>query len=235
MAARGRLRAAIVAKKHAILQDCLAQVDDPAMAAALRRQVERCGGLSPAARQDILRDIQSRFPKLWALPTVEPWEDTTVLYVTSDGMTGKHKELDELINVKMHENAKAIGEAASKGDLSENSEYQFALEERDLLRARVAQIQNQMAAARVMTASDVVTDRVSIGTRVVLTDASNENQMQITILGPWEADVDKAIYNYQAPFCKAVLGHKIGETVTLSLEGEERDYRIEDISAGIER
>ncbi|MCB9867224.1 MAG: hypothetical protein H6816_11410 [Phycisphaerales bacterium] len=58
--------------------------------------------------------------------------------------TTKRAELEELVNVKIRENAIAIGRAAELGDLSENSEYKFALEERDLLQARLAQMQKEM-------------------------------------------------------------------------------------------
>jgi len=232
--ARTKLRSAITAKKLERLKQCLPEVGEPAMAAALRRQIERCSGLSPAAKQDILRAVADKFPQLWALPSVQPWDDPNVLYVTAGGLERKQGELDEIINVKMRDNSRAIGEAAARGDLSENSEYQFALEERDLLRARVAQIQSQMAMARVMIAADVATDEVGIGSRVTLKSTKDDSNLQITIMGPWESDVEKGILNYQAPVCRKLLGLKPGQTAELNLQGEPEQYRVEAISVGIQ-
>src|SRR6185295_11961836 len=91
---------------------------------------------------------------------IEPWLDESVIFGTQPGMNKREEELNFLVNVKMKENAKAIGDAAAHGDLSENSEYKFALEERDLLRARVAGIQNELNLARLLTPDDVTTDAV---------------------------------------------------------------------------
>jgi transcription elongation GreA/GreB family factor len=231
--ARTKLRSAIAAKRHQLLRDCLTASIEPAMAVALRRQVERCRGLTPAARQDVLQVIRDVFPQLWAEPSRQPWADPNVLYVTAAGLKRKQAELDDIIEVKMRQNARAIGEAAARGDLSENSEYRFALEERDLLRARVAQIQSQMVMARLVTAQDVRTDEVGIGTRVTLTRLTDAQQISITILGPWEADVERSIYNYQAPTCQKVLGLKRGDTAMLPIANEPSEYRVEDISVGV--
>jgi transcription elongation factor GreA len=129
----------------------------------------------------------------------------------------------------MKENAKAIGEAASHGDLSENSEYKFALEERDLLRARVANIQNELSLARLLTADDVQTDTVTVGTRVTLErvdPGAPEDHRQMTILGPWEADIERGVYNYRAPMCQKLRGLRVGDTAALDLDGAERQWRI---------
>jgi transcription elongation GreA/GreB family factor len=164
---------------------------------------------------------------------VDPWLDDGVLFGTREGMSKREDELKYLINVKMAENAKAIGEAAARGDLSENSEYKFALEERDLLRARVATIQNELSRARLLTVNDVTTDAVNIGTRVTMTGPEGERH-DITVLGPWEANVEKRIYNYQAPLCLRLKALHVGDTVTLDLGGEERAYRIDAIVNALE-
>jgi transcription elongation GreA/GreB family factor len=231
--ARSRLRSAVLAKKRGVLRECVGRIEEPSMASALRRQIERCRGLSSAARQDALATVREVFPQIWAEPKVEPWADPNALYVTREGQARKQAELDEIVDVKMRENARALGEAAAHGDLSENSEYRFALEERDLLRARMAQIQNEMVMARILTGNDVSNDRVNIGTRVTLTGLRDGRQIEVTILSPWEADAERRIYNYKAPVCQQLLGLKPGDAATLSFDGEPQEYRVEQIDVAI--
>ena len=140
---------------------------------ALRTQVKRASGLSDAGRTDLLNSILGRFPALWVKPPKKPWEDTQILFCTEAGYAGKDAELDELINVKMKENAIAIGKAAERGDLSENSEYKFALEERDLLLARAAEIKRKITIARVMRPEYVTTEHVTVGANVKFHDGSS--------------------------------------------------------------
>src|SRR5262249_52621646 len=134
-------------------------------------------------------------------------------------------ELDELVNVKMRENAKAIGAAAELGDLSENSEYKFALEERDLLRARVAQINSEISIARILEADELPDDHVSIGHRIHLQTA-DAARLTVTLLGPWESALAKRIYSYQTPLARRLLGKKAGDTIDFALDGIEQSCTI---------
>ncbi|MFQ6049249.1 MAG: GreA/GreB family elongation factor, partial [Phycisphaerae bacterium] len=233
-AARSRIRSAILAEKGGLLRRCLERLDDVSLAAALRRQVQRCGGLSAAARQDMLEAIQQAFPRLFVRSSDHPWDQPDVLYVTAQSWSRKEQELRQLVEVKLRDNARAIGEAAARGDLSENSEYKFALEERDLLRARIGRIQSQMAIARIITPADVPTDQVGVGSRVTLRNDQTNQTLEITILGPWEADIERGIYNYQAPAARRLLGLRPGQTVSLPIGGQEVQYRIERVAVALE-
>jgi transcription elongation GreA/GreB family factor len=126
----------------------------------------------------------------------------------------------------MPENAKRIGEAASHGDLSENSEYKFALEERDFLRARLAQINQDLSLTRQIEPEEVPTDHVGIGSRVRLRKMADGEERVMVLLGPFEADVEQGIFNYRAPACQRVLGSRVGEHVTLTLEGDDHEFEV---------
>src|SRR5262249_39611269 len=139
---------------------------DDSMGAAIKRLVERAEGLGPVVQDQMLEIVRECFPRLWAKAKVALWDDPNVLYVTEAGRQKKEAEINELVNVKMRENAIAIGNAAERGDLSENSEYKFALEERDLLRARLAQMNMEMSLARVLEPGELPSEHVSIGHRV---------------------------------------------------------------------
>ena len=130
----------------------------------------------------------------------------------------------------MKENAKAIGAPIAHGELTGNSEYKFALEERDLLQARMRQLQQEMAKAQVIRPDNVITDEVTVGTRVTLEENQTGEGLTISILGPWESDIDRGVYNYNAPLCQGLLGHKPGEIVPLTLGEGTVPYTIKSIA-----
>jgi transcription elongation GreA/GreB family factor len=157
---------------------------------------------------------------------VAPWEDPNTLWATQAGVDRKTAERDELVNVKMPENAKRIGEAASHGDLSENSEYRFALEERDFLRARLAQLNHDLSLARVLGSHDVPIDYVGIGTRVTLRSVADGHTRVMTLLGPFETNVEEGVFNYNAPACQKLLGGRVGERRALTVDGQDQEFEI---------
>lgn len=225
-ALRAKVRAGLSYRDYAGYRELLGQIDQ-SMALAFRRQIERSDGLGPVVQDEMMTILREYFPALYAKVKLPPWDEEGVLYVTRQGYKVRQAELDELVNVKMRENAKAIGAAAELGDLSENSEYKFALEERDLLRARVAQIQSEISIAKIMEAEDLLEDSVGIGHRVRLEPASGSGQpIELTILGPWESDLARRIYSYQTPLARRILGKKLGDPVTLPLEGTEHAMKI---------
>ncbi|MBN1489556.1 MAG: hypothetical protein JXA69_06520, partial [Phycisphaerae bacterium] len=137
---RATIRSALAARKHAAFHEAIEGMEAD-LAGTVYRQLSRAAGLSHALVDDLCKIVRQKFPVLFMRPRLEPWEDPNILYTTDAGRRKAEEELNYILHVKMPENAKAIGEAASHGDLSENSEYKFALEERDLLRARAAGIQ----------------------------------------------------------------------------------------------
>ena len=91
-------------------------------------------------------------------------------------------------------------------------------------------MQNDLSLARLLTVNDVSNDQVDIGTRVTLQQVDGPVRLEMTILGPWEADLDRHIYNYRAPMCTKLKGQRVGDTVTLEIDGNPRQYRIESIA-----
>ena len=229
---RERVRGALVGKRSERFKVLLDSIDQP-MAASISTQIKLAVNLSSAVRSDMYKLISQSFPDLHAKPVLKPWEDPEVIYVTRAGRAAKEAALDELVNVKMRENAIAIGVAAEKGDLSENSEYKFALEERDLLRARVAKLKNEMAKAKMLSPEDVQTDHICIGSRVTFRNSANGETLVITFLGPWESDVDKHIYNYKSPFALNMMGMRIGESAHLEVADLNGEYEVQAIESAI--
>ncbi|MFQ5461311.1 MAG: GreA/GreB family elongation factor [Phycisphaerae bacterium] len=227
-----RTRAMLAARKHERFKACLEEIE-LSMASALQNQLRRVDALGRAVREDVLRLLRAKFPELSAKPEVVPWEREDVLYVTREGYFKKQKEIDHHVNVKMKENAQAIGAAAERGDLSENSEYKFALEERDLLRARLAQMNAEMAKAKILGGDDVATDHVGIGTKVVFREVGGDGVFEMTIVGSWDSDPEKGWYNYSAPLAQQVLGSKVGETFHFDHGKATGDFEIVRLEDGL--
>jgi transcription elongation GreA/GreB family factor len=232
--AKAEIRASLSAAKYSRFQKVISEMD-AAMASTVHRTIDRLDGLGEVVHADLLRMIIHTHSEL-IVPRkrIDPWTDENTIYCTQAGMKKREEELNYLRLVKIPENARAIGEAAARGDLSENSEYKFALEERDLLQARLLRIQNELAIGRLLTVNDISTDEVGIGTRVVLQAVDGSERRDMAILGPWEADVERGVFNYQAPVCMKLRGLRAGDTVELDMGSGPRSYRIEAISNALE-
>lgn len=232
---RARMKSALGTRDFAAVRGCFQKMD-ASRAIVVRAQLERLEGLGDNTQDALLSAMREAHPHLWvraAEPKIVTWEDTSVVYTSASGLRKRTDERDHLVNVEMRDNARRIGEAAALGDLSENSEYKFALEERDLLRARLAQINNELSIARILDASEVSTSRVDIGTRITLRDCTTGETRMMTILGPFDANLEAGIYNYKAPVCQKVLGRRVGERVTIAIAGQDAEYEITEIANGL--
>jgi transcription elongation GreA/GreB family factor len=228
---RQRMRAALTLHDYARARACIQQMGT-ARAVTLRTQLERLEGVGENARSALLKLLRKAHPDVVVVRQrrIEPWENPDVLWNTAAGIKRKTKERDHLVNVSMRENAKRIGEAAAHGDLSENSEYRFALEERDLLRARLAQMNHDLAIAQEIDASQVPTNHIGIGSRVTLRDISDGTSRVMTFLGSFDTDVENGIYNYRAPLSKQLMGRRVGDRTTLTLDERERVLEVARIA-----
>lgn len=232
---RTKVRSALSAASFSRFRQVISEME-PGLASTIRTTVDRLDGLGHTVRINLMRIVTDTHPELNInrnRQAVDPWQDDSIIYCTQKGYERRKEEIDYLTRVKIPENAKAIGEAAARGDLSENSEYKFALEERDLLRARLMTMQNELSLARLVSSAEVSTDQVNIGTKVALIATQGGHRREFTILGPFESDMDQAIYNYRAPLCARLRGLRVGDTVRLDLGTGEQEYRIDNIENAI--
>lgn len=224
-AIRDALKSSLTARKYDRYDACLSQIES-GMGSALLTQVRRLESLGRNVREDLQNRITRQFPDLIKKKEIPIWLREDTIYATRKGVEKLDAEISDLVNVKMRENAKAIGAAAEKGDLSENSEYKFALEERDLLRARLAQMQKQRALVQILSPDNVPSDHVSVGSVVGLSHLEQGVEKTLTFLGPFEAKIEENIYNYLAPFSQELMGHKVGDIIELTMGEPEGQYEI---------
>lgn len=149
------------------------------------------------------------------------------LYGTLRGKRQKEMELQDLITRKMEENTKAIGEALSFGDISENAELDAAREVQMQLAQKAKSLQNDMERFVEINLREVDTDKVSIGTKVTL--EKDGNQFIYIILGPWDANFEKRIISYLSEIAQRILDCPLGSKVKLP-DGEYVISKIERLN-----
>jgi len=207
----------------------LVETLESGMAGALRNQITQLDNLGRAIREDLTNLLLDKFPAGDARPKAPIWAREDILFVTEAGMRKRQDEIDQHVNVKMRENAKAIGDAAEKGDLSENSEYKFALEERDLLQARLLQMNTEMAMARVFSAEEVPTAQIGVGTHAVFRRVTDGATYELSFVGPWEADPTKGWINYKSPLAQLLMGKAVGDPVEFDHSAASGSYKIVEL------
>jgi transcription elongation factor GreA len=152
--------------------------------------------------------------------------------LTYEGLESLKTELEELSTVKRREVAGRIKEAREFGDIAENSEYDDAKNEQAMLETRIAQIEEKIRSAQVVSAEDVSTDVVGVGVTVSV-KFEDGKAGKFTIVGSAEAKPPEKLSN-ESPVGKALMGKKKGEEVTVQLPtGKSRKLKITKIDLGL--
>jgi transcription elongation factor GreA len=150
--------------------------------------------------------------------------------LTAQGLETLQRELDDLQTTKRREVAERIKEAREFGDISENSEYDDAKNEQMMLEQKIAQLEERLRSAQVVDTSDLSTDIVKVGVTVNIKDEKTGESDKYTIVGSAEAKPAEKRLSNESPVGKALLGHKRGDTVDVSLpSGKKRKLKITKI------
>ncbi|PYI90233.1 MAG: hypothetical protein DME97_18280 [Verrucomicrobia bacterium] len=178
-------------------------------------------------KRSLLARIIKLYPELESVITGEQKEEKSEALVVSWSSLEKRKaEYEELVNKKIPENSKEIGIARSYGDLRENFEFKAAKEMQAVLMRRKSELETALHNARGTAFESPDTSQVSIGTIVGLRDSNSGKEETYTVLGAWDGDPDRGIISYQTAIGQALLGHKLGEVVTLTDHDETRRFGI---------
>ena len=137
------------------------------------------------------------------------------IILTDEGLKKLEEELEQLKTVKRKEIAEKIKEALSFGDLSENSEYDEAKNEQAFVEARILQLEATLKNVRVLDDDELNTEIISVGSKVLLKDIEFDEEVEYQIVGSTEADPANGKISDESPVGKALLGKKLGETVTV--------------------
>ena len=144
---------------------------------------------------------------------------------------GKKKLEDELNDLKVNiraEIAQKIKEARAQGDLSENAEYDAALDEQSQIENRIGQIEDILKNSEALeSAGDE--SRVFIGSVVTVFDEEEQEEFELSIVGANEADSLKNMISHDSPLGAALMGSVIGDSVAVEAPAGTFSYRILNI------
>ena len=132
---------------------------------------------------------------------------------TPAGYKALQDELDYLVNVKVEENKKDISTARAFGDLSENSEYDEAKQEQGRSHARIAELREIIANAKVIDESQIDESKVSVGSIVEIVNKTRNMEVTYRIVGSYETDPLNGKISDSSPIGIALIGAQAGDTV----------------------
>lgn len=144
-------------------------------------------------------------------------EENKVL-LTQSGIEKLRKERETLINVERPKVIEELQAARAQGDLSENADYDAARDKQAALESRIKEIDNMLQHAEIINEDDKDIEVVKPGTTVTLLDLADKEEGTYTIVGSFETDPVNGKISNESPLAKAILGHSIGEIVTVAVE-----------------
>jgi transcription elongation factor GreA len=151
--------------------------------------------------------------------------------LTAEGLEKLRDEVDRLSTIGRKEIAERLEEAREFGDLVENSEYQEARKEQELLERRIAVLEERLRSARVVTAEGTPPEVVGLGTEVRLRDLETRETIDCRIVGSAEADPIENDFSSVSPVGRAIVGRKKGDSVEVEAPTGPRRYKIVDVKA----
>lgn len=144
--------------------------------------------------------------------------------MTEEGLEEIKKELEELKLVKRPEVINSLKDARAQGDLSENAEYDAARTEQAIVEARIKELEVMIEQAVVI--KKTATDSVSIGSKVTLEYVDDDEQEEYSIVGSKEADPFQNKISNESPIALAIMGKKVGNTVSVESPNGKYDVKI---------
>jgi len=151
-------------------------------------------------------------------------------YVKKETLEQMKIELQRMKSVDRPAASKAIAEAKEKGDLKENAEYDAAKEAQGHLESKIAQMEGIIANTRVLDESSIDTSKVSILTKVTLTNLNTRKQVTYQLVSENEADLKAGKISVTSPIGKGLLGKKPGEVAEVQAPAGILKFKVENIS-----
>jgi transcription elongation factor GreA len=151
-------------------------------------------------------------------------------YYTKDALEHLKVELQKMKTVERPAASKAIAEAREKGDLRENAEYDAAKEAQGLLEAKILKLEGDLANARVIDQGTIDTSKVSILTKVTVTNLTSKKQMTYFLVSEKEADLKLGKISVTSPIGRGLLGKQVGDVANVQVPAGNLQFKIENIT-----
>ena len=149
--------------------------------------------------------------------------------LTKESFEALQEELKRLIRVERPKVIQDIAEARAHGDLSENAEYDAAKNRQGFIEGRIQDLNGKLARAYVVDLSNMKPDKVVFGSTITLYDTASEEEITYKIVGEEEADIKLGKISCTSPVGKALIGHKLDDSVKVTVPAGTKEYEIIDI------
>ncbi len=149
--------------------------------------------------------------------------------LTRESFDALQEEMKRLIREERPRVIQEIAEARGHGDLSENAEYDAAKHRQSFIEGRIKELQDKLARAYVVDLSNLKPDKVVFGATVTIYDTSADEEITYKIVGEDEADIRLGKISCTSPVGKALIGHKLDDTVRAKVPSGFKEYEIVDI------
>ncbi|RLC21788.1 MAG: transcription elongation factor GreA [Deltaproteobacteria bacterium] len=148
---------------------------------------------------------------------------------TTAGLEKLREELSRLEKVERPRNIRAIEEARSHGDISENAEYHAAKERQSYLEARINELNSVISRAEVIEVDDAPADRAVFGRTVTVYNLQTDEEIAYLLVGPYESDPENGRISVTSPLGQALIGKEVGDEVKAKTPGGIQEYEIVSI------
>jgi len=146
--------------------------------------------------------------------------------ITPQGYEALKKELAHLVSVERPNVIKAIEEARSHGDLTENAEFEAAKERQAFIEARINELNYKVGNAQIIDPQTLPKDRVVFASRVLLANVDTGEDVEYQLVGPDESDIKEGRISVSSPLGRAIIGRKPGDEIVLQAPGGKRVYEL---------
>jgi transcription elongation factor GreA len=153
-----------------------------------------------------------------------------ITYLTKDALEKLKSELQKMKSIDRPAASRAIAEAREKGDLKENAEYDAAKESQGLLEAKIQRLESDLANVRILEEGNIDTSKVSILTKVTVTNLSNKKQATYHLVSEKEADLKLGKISVSSPIGKGLLGKQVGEVADVIVPAGKLQFKVESIT-----
>jgi len=154
----------------------------------------------------------------------------TNVYVTQETFDKMREELQRMKSNDRPAASRAIAEAREKGDLKENAEYDAAKEAQGMLESKIKQLEVAVSNAKIVDTSTIDTSKVTILTRVTITNLTTKKTVTYQLVGEKEADLKAGKISASSPIGKGLIGKKIGDTAEVQAPNGVMKFSIDNIT-----
>ena len=149
---------------------------------------------------------------------------------TKSGLANLKSELNDLKKKQRPDIIKAIQIAREHGDLSENAEYHAAKEKQSFIEGRITELESVLSRSEIIDLSKLNGKKITFGTKVNVYDENSDKKIVFSIVGPYEANLEKGLISISSPIARALLGKEEGSRVEVSTPSGLKNYEVLNIN-----